>query len=156
MKTTRILVIALLFLVLLFIPNIVNAATYGDWSYEVYNSKVTLTSYNGTAANVSIPNTINGMPVTILEANLFSKNAKNLRTVNIPTNVEEMGGVVNSAFEGCNLTSVTFASNCKIKSIKRFQGHDKLNQHKYTKQCRRHRSRRICKLQITKKDNNTE
>lgn len=124
MKTTRILVIALLFLVLLFIPNIVNAATYGDWSYELTdnNSKIKLISYNGTATNVSIPNTIVGKPVAKLETNLFKNNCEKIKTVNIPTNVEEMGLSVAGfeTFKGCNLTKVTFASDCKIKEISGF------------------------------------
>ena len=80
------------------------AATYGDFEYSVTDGKVTITAYNGSAAEVTIPATIDGKPVTSIGSLAFYR-CMSLTSVTIQYGVTSIGG---SAFHTCkNLTSVT-------------------------------------------------
>lgn len=111
------------------------SATYGDFEYTLEDDfTCTITGYNGTASNVTIPSTIYGYKVSEIGYNSFYDNnniisvtlpnslksigysafAKtNLKKVTIPNSVTEIG---HYAFSGCeNLSSLTFSN--KLESI---------------------------------------
>ena len=78
-----------------------NLFTSGDWTYRAYSDGAVLCSYNGTATEVTVPATIDGMPVTELGFGLgcvFSNVADTLTTVNIENGIPLIS---NSAFKGC-------------------------------------------------------
>ncbi|MDO5424687.1 MAG: leucine-rich repeat domain-containing protein [Eubacteriales bacterium] len=89
----------------------VSAATQTDglWEYTVSSGEATITGYNGSAVNISIPTTLGGYPVTKLGSYVFRDS--NIQTVSIPERIEDIG---NGAFENCKyLTNVSFnAKNC--------------------------------------------
>ena len=69
------------------------------------NNSYRVSSYKGTEANLVIPETYNGFPVTEIDENAFLGNKK-LVSVVIPDSVEIVG---NSAFKNCQrLETVTF------------------------------------------------
>lgn len=68
----------------------------------------TITSYSGSATNLTIPSKLNGMKITQIDFNAFSGNKK-LTKVTIPDTVTTIG---NSAFEDCtSLASVDIPSS---------------------------------------------
>ncbi len=92
--------------------NLNSFSTSYPWEYSLTDSKVTLTKYTGSSANITIPSTINGYTVTKLNSYLFNNNTT-ITSVTIPKNIETIG---NSAFYGCTgLTSVSIANG--VKSI---------------------------------------
>ena len=69
------------------------------------NNSYRVSSYKGTEANLVIPETYNGFPVTEIDENAFMGNKK-LVSVVIPDSVEIIG---DSAFKNCQkLETVTF------------------------------------------------
>ena len=71
--------------------------TYGDFKYKVSDGKVTITDYEGTATDVEIPASIDGMPVTVIANRAFYFNTK-LKSVTIPSSVTSIEG---EAFLDC-------------------------------------------------------
>ena len=64
----------------------------------------TITGYAGSGGNVTIPSTLNGLPVTSIGADAFA-GSDGLTTVTIPTNVTSIG---DGAFADCySLTAIT-------------------------------------------------
>ena len=90
---------------------------YGDWTYEINQNKVEITSYNGTDTIVTIPNSINGYPVASIGYEAFEEKTQ-IKTLDVPTNVEEIN---NWAFSGCNFTTVKFANDCKVTTFMGFR-----------------------------------
>ncbi|MGN0140604.1 MAG: leucine-rich repeat protein [Roseburia sp.] len=80
------------------------ATTYteGDFSYQVSNSKATITKYNGAGGAVSIPDKIGGYTVTAIGRQAF-KNVTALTSVTIPDTVTEIAA---EAFYNTGLTSI--------------------------------------------------
>lgn len=77
------------------------------FSYDVDVDQVTITGYNGSDGNVTIPATLNGLPVTRIGDYAFGEN-EDLVSVVIPNSVTV---VEDSAFDGCyNLTTITLPS----------------------------------------------
>ena len=73
-------------------------------TYEVANSTITITLYTGSGGIVTIPSTINGLPVTSIGDHAFS-DCTSLASVTIPSGVTNIG---TWAFVGCtSLASVT-------------------------------------------------
>jgi len=69
-----------------------------------FGNQITITGYSGTGGAVSIPSTINGLPVTIIDERAF-ESCLSLTSVTIPNSVLFIGI---SAFQSCpNLTSLT-------------------------------------------------
>ena len=87
------------------------SATFGDFEYTLEDDYTcTITGYNGSAANVTIPSTIYGNKVCKIGNGAFSENL-NIKSVYIPNTVTYIGWY---AFENCSyLSKVTFSSKLK-------------------------------------------
>ena len=86
------------------------AAVQAQLNYTTTNGTITITitDYTGTGGAVSIPSTINGLPVTRIGAWAFD-NCTNLTSVTFPNSVTSIG---NCAFFVCTrLTTVTIPKN---------------------------------------------
>ncbi len=83
------------------------AEQFGDFTYTVANSQVTITSYTGAGGVVVIPDTINSMPVVSIGNQAFFQIA-GLTSVTIPASVTNNSS---SAFSGTNLTGVTIPAS---------------------------------------------
>ena len=80
----------LLLLLLLALP----AVAQGPFYYSVNNNTVTITWYHGPGGAVTIPNVINGYPVTAIGVSAFA-DCTNLTSITIPDSVASIG---NQAF----------------------------------------------------------
>ena len=121
-------------------PPATTGAEFGDWTYKTINgnTEIEITKYNGNDANVVVPSTIDGKPVTRLADgsstdNLFRGTSEQpntwLKSVVLPNGLKHIGryafyyctsltsivipdGVTSigySAFQGCtSLTDITF------------------------------------------------
>ena len=79
-----------------------------DFTYTTNNGTITITGYTGSGGAVTIPDTINGLPVTSIGDNAFYY-CTSLTSVTIPTSVTSIGDY---AFYRCtSLTSVTIANS---------------------------------------------
>ena len=91
--------------------------TYKDFEYQKGNDEdngVTITKYTGSDANVSIPEKIDGINVTILGDSAFAEN-KSIKSVTIPKTVIFID---NSSFENCsNLQNIKFEQNSRLRTI---------------------------------------
>src|SRR5262245_47593697 len=75
----------------------------GDYEYTTTNGTVTITGYKGTNVVVVIPDTINGLPVTVIGDRAFFFRTS-VTSVTIPNSVTSIGDL---AFYACtNLTGV--------------------------------------------------
>jgi len=98
----------LLLLLLLTLPIAVQA----QFNYTTNNATITITGYTGSGGAVTIPDTINGLPVASIGDRAFCY-CTSLTSVTIPNSVTSIGG---DAFEYCwSLTSVTIGSS--VRSI---------------------------------------
>ncbi|MEI6579759.1 MAG: InlB B-repeat-containing protein, partial [Eubacteriales bacterium] len=85
-----------------------SALTSGDYTYTVTDSKATITAFSGTAANVTIPGTLGGYPVTEIGEIAFS-NKDTLVSVVFPECLSSIG---DSAFSYCDaLTQVSIPNS---------------------------------------------
>jgi len=109
--TSVILAVVMMLGILTIAPLTVSAATYGDFEYTLEDDfTCTITGYNGSAANVTIPSTIYGNKVCKIGNGAFSENL-NIKSVYIPNTVTYIGWY---AFENCSyLSKVTFSSKLK-------------------------------------------
>jgi len=81
-----------------------------DFTYVTNNGTITITQYLGPGADVTIPNEINGLPVTDIEGYYSTKASQsfgafegsNLTGVTIPDSVTRIGG---GAFQNCTILS---------------------------------------------------
>jgi len=95
----------MLLLVFLVLPIVVRA---DDYYYTTNSSKITITHYIGSGGVVTIPATINGLPVVSIGTNAFAS-CSSLTSINISGNVTL---VDNQAFAGCaNLTNVIIGNS---------------------------------------------
>ncbi len=98
--TTRLIPTSGLVAVLLAAP----VAVQAQFTYTTTNGAITITGYSGSGGNVTIPGTINGLPVAGIGPYAFLNN-NSLTNVAIPDSVISIG---DSAFDRCSsLTSVT-------------------------------------------------
>lgn len=68
-----------------------------SWSFTVENGEVTITGYDGTDTQITIPSAIGGVPVTAIGARAFSGNSA-LVSIVIPDSIKS---IANNAFYGC-------------------------------------------------------
>jgi hypothetical protein len=77
-----------------------------DFTYTNNNGTITITGYTGPGGNVTIPNAIDGLPVTSIGASAFSYSS--ITSVTIPNSVTSIG---DGAFNQClHLTNATLGS----------------------------------------------
>ena len=97
--------------------------TSGDWTYRVYGDEAVLCSYNGTATEITVPATIDGLPVTELGWGLgscFSGVANTLKSVTIEDGIPLIN---NSAFKNCTaLTKMEIPSSVTFLGFSVFEG----------------------------------
>ncbi|MES2658146.1 MAG: leucine-rich repeat protein [Verrucomicrobiota bacterium] len=87
-----------------FFASPLQAATFGDFTYRVVGSSVTITNYPEDASGpVTIPSEIEGKPVTAIGSNAFAHCTK-MTAVSIPNSIKTIG---KRAFGTCGLSSVT-------------------------------------------------
>ena len=92
------------------------AAVQAQFNYTTNNGSITITGYTGPGGAVTIPDTINALPVTAIGGHLNTSGVwegafyqcTNLTSVTIPDSVTYIG---NAAFQFCGLTSVTIGDN---------------------------------------------
>jgi hypothetical protein len=98
-------------LLLLALPAVAQAQD-DDYAYAATNGTITITVYIGYGGDVTIPDTIDGLPVTSIGDEAFSAfywDTAGLTSVIIPDSVTNIGGWV---FGGCtNLTAITVATD---------------------------------------------
>ena len=102
--------------------------TWGDYEYSVNNGEVTITGYTGTATSVTLPSSIDGMPVKAIGkwgGGLFwsppaPPNWNVITSVTIPYGVTT---IIANAFSGClNLTSVVIPNSVTTIEAQVFSG----------------------------------
>jgi BspA type Leucine rich repeat region (6 copies) len=92
----------LLATVLFALPAVVQA----QFNYTTNNGAITITGYTGSGGDVTIPDNINGLPVTIIGAGAFM-NQFGVGSVTIPDSVTNIG---NSAFQTCFMSTVVIGN----------------------------------------------
>ncbi|MBR0164504.1 MAG: leucine-rich repeat protein [Lachnospiraceae bacterium] len=82
----------------------------GEMSFLVYEDHAMLQAYAGTDTQITIPQTVAGQPVTLIDAYVFDGN-ETITSVRIPDTVEIIGS---GAFRGCTaLEEVNIPQNLK-------------------------------------------
>jgi len=95
----------------------------GDYNYSSTGGEITITAYTGNGGAVSIPSTIDGLPVTRI-GDLAFYCLTNVTSVEIPSGIVSIG---QTAFAACgNLTSATLPSTVNAIGDGAFQSNAKL------------------------------
>jgi hypothetical protein len=80
-----------------------------DFEYIIANNQVTIIKYTGSSKDVTIPNEIENLPVTVISYSAFSRNK--LTSINLPQNLTT---IRQSAFYNNELTSISLPQNLTI------------------------------------------
>ena len=101
--TSVILAVVMMLGILTIVPLTVSAATYGDFEYTLEDDcTCTITKYNGSAANVTIPSTIHDYKVCKIGAGAFY-DCSSLEKIVIPDSVKEIcWSPMYGCFQKCN------------------------------------------------------
>jgi hypothetical protein len=89
------------------------AATQAQFNYILTNDTVTITEYTGVGGAVTIPNWIQGYPVTAIAQWAFAAESSEVTSVSIGTNVTSIGRF---AFSNCGKLSLVIIPN-SVNSI---------------------------------------
>ncbi len=96
----------LVFCLLLALTRSAVAATAGDWEYDFSGDNVTITRYNGSDSNITIPAELGGKKVTAIGTSAFERN-QSIRNVTF-----EQGSSVTvigyKAFYNSSLQNISF------------------------------------------------
>lgn len=84
---------------------------YGDYKYAEYTNEIEIKAYTGTGGEVSIPDAINGKPVTSIASFAFYHIGQNITAINIPDSVEAFGKY---AFYGASVTKLKLPKSMRI------------------------------------------
>ena len=91
----------------------------GDYQYYADDNGAVIKKFTGTAAEVKIPDEIDGNKVYAIDSYAFQRNA-NITSVILPTGLIRIG---NNAFYGCSaLSSVTFNEGLEMLGSYSFSG----------------------------------
>lgn len=83
---------------------------YGDYQYTVENEQVTITKYNGNATDITIPESIDGMPVVCIGNGAFLR-CSSIKSLTVPDSVVVIHGL---AFNQCTaLEQVTLGKGLR-------------------------------------------
>jgi hypothetical protein len=77
-----------------------------DFEYKIENNSITITGYKGSEKDITIPEKINGLPVTSIGVKAFTQ--QRLNNVVFPDTLAVIG---NNAFSYNRLTNVTFPAS---------------------------------------------
>ena len=118
--TSVILAVVMMLGILTIAPLTVSAATYGDFEYTLEDDYTcTITGYNGTASNITIPSTIYGYKVCKVGEKAFYEDL-DIRSVSIPNTVT---AIEEHAFQNCSyLSKVTFPTKLQYVGTCSFSG----------------------------------
>lgn len=94
-------------------PEIPGDSDGADFVYTTAAGGITITGYTGTAEELDIPRTIQGVPVRMIAKGAFSGN-RNLTEVTMPDTIQRVQGL---AFEGCISLRKIHLSNAMTKLI---------------------------------------
>ncbi|MCD8049015.1 MAG: leucine-rich repeat protein [Clostridia bacterium] len=121
------------------------ALTEGNWEFQLLDSEVTITGYNGSDTDIVVPDTLAGTPVTAVKSINLDKidavsitfpssvrsigriyNGKALETIVLSDGLEEIGEY---AFNGCkSLKNITLPSTLKAINAQAFDSCSSLEQ----------------------------
>lgn len=87
-----------------------------DFTYTTNAGQITITGYNGPGGNVTIPSTIDGLPVTAIGAAAFA-NRTNLTTVAIPASTRSIDVPAFQGTEGAFLSYGAFGGCTGLRAI---------------------------------------
>ncbi len=117
-------------LMLLTLPAVVQA----QFTYTTNSGTIAITQYTGSGGAVTIPDTINGLPVTSIGSAFI--NCTNLTSVTIPNSVTNIGDY---AFAWCiSLNNVTIGNSVTSIGYNAFGGCTSLTS-LFPRECPRHR-----------------
>jgi len=95
----------------------------GDWTYTVSNNQATITGYTGAGGAVTIPTSVNGLPVVKVGneySPVFGWGNSSVTLITIPDSVTSIG---DAAFYSCvGLTSVTIGNSVASIGLSAFYG----------------------------------
>ncbi|MCF7848474.1 MAG: leucine-rich repeat protein, partial [Kiritimatiellales bacterium] len=95
------------------------AVPAADFMYTTNNGTITITGYTGSGDEVTIPDTINGLPVTVIGENAFS-DCISLTGISLSNSIVTIGSF---AFFGCsNLVSITLSEGVSSIGTAAFYG----------------------------------
>ena len=90
-----------------------------DFEYEIDDSEVTITGYTGNGGDVTVLDTIDGLPVTTIGSCAFNE-CTGLTSITLPDSITTIEW---SAFEGCtSLTSITLPNSVTTIGFSAFEG----------------------------------
>ena len=90
-----------------------------NFKYEIANDTATITGYTGAGGAVTIPSTVDGLPVTAIGYQAFEC-CHGLTSITLPNSITAIDAY---AFVNCiGLTSITLGNNITIIGARAFYG----------------------------------